>query len=134
MFEKLKNMFCGKLEYVVDMKTFEEYLRKELQFTLENNLEACVNLYIFYKGEKHTINIWNFATSSLKNEQEKELSVTFDEIEYNSIDNLLNNATIANNKLMDIEEYFVIELIDVDSEFLNQYKIMHPELNVEDYK
>lgn len=54
MFEKIKNMLkveTNRLEYVVNTEIFEEYLKKELQFSLEENLEACVDLKIFYKGE-----------------------------------------------------------------------------------
>ena len=134
MFEKIKNMFSSsKLEYFVEVKTFEEYLKKELEFSLENNLELCTDLKIFYKGETPHVNIWNFSAAISKSDQEKELSVIFDDIEYNTIDNLINNATIANTKLVDFKEYFVIKLTYSDSEFLNNYKQAHQELNVEDY-
>lgn len=80
------------------------------------------------------MNIWNFAASDFKSEREKGLSVTFDEKEYNTIDNLINNAIIANIKLSNFKEYFVIELSYSDSEFLNKYKQSHQELKIEDYK
>ncbi len=140
MFEKLKNMLkigvsFGDFKYVVDIKTFEEFLREDLKFTIEYNLEACTKVAIHYKGEKHVISIWNYAASKFKDEQKKGLSVMFDEVEYNSLENLFNNATICNIKVEDIKDYFLIELLDgSDRVFLNEYKEAHPELKVEDYE
>lgn len=139
MFGKFKDMVnkivsAGKFEYVIDVQALEKYLNTELQFSLENELEACVDCNIFYKGEKHSIYIWNYVASSIKSEKEKGLSVTFDKQEYNTIDSLLNNAVMGNTRLIDIKDYFVIGLNNIDSDFLQQYKAQHPALKVEDYK
>lgn len=139
MFEKFKDVLSkisniGKIEYVVNAKALEGYLNSELQFSIENELEACVNCDIMFKGEKHSIVIWNFMASDIKSEKEKGISITFDKQEYDTIENLLNNAVVANTKLADIKEYFIINLNDIDSKFLMDFKEQHPELNVEDYR
>lgn len=119
--------------YVVDINTLDEFLKDELKFTLEYNLEASSHFNIYYKGEKHTIQVWNHAASSFADEKAKGLIVYYDQIEYKSIEELMENAIISNVKLKEINEYFKIELIDGDSVFLNEYRSKHPELNVEDY-
>ena len=138
MFEKFKNILnlnvVSKIEYVVNIKVFEEYLRQNLQFSIENNLEACVDINLYYKGEKHAINIFNFGASSSKKEQEKGISVMFDNVEYKTIDNFLNTAVINNTKLIDFKDYFVIKLLYMDDAYLNEFRDSHTELKVEDYK
>lgn len=132
----LKN-FINKMTqgffYIVDISTFREYLNEELRFAIDNNLEASAHLNIYYKGDKHEIQIWNHTASNFRDEQDKGLIVYYDDIEYKSIDELIEKASISNIKLKDINEFFKIELIDVDSEFLNEYKSKHPELKIEDY-
>ena len=129
MIEKLTQGYF----YVVDINVLKEFLNDELKFTLENNLEASSHLKLYYKGEKHTIQVWNHAASNFADEKAKGLIVYYDDIEYKSIEELFENAIISNIKLKDIKDYFKIELIDSDSVFLNEYKDQHPELNVEDY-
>lgn len=117
--------------YVVDINVLSEHLYNELEFTLENDLEASAHLNIYYNGEKHEIQVWNYAVSN--SNDEKGVIVYLDNAEYKSIEDLLEHATISNIKLKDIQGYFKIELLDIDSEFLNEYRNNHPELNVEDY-
>ena len=119
--------------YVVDINTLVEYINEELKFSLENNLEASAHCNIYYNGEKHEIQVWNHAASNFKTEQEKGLIVYYDDLEFKSVNDLMENAMIANIKLKEINEFFKIELIDTDSVFLNDYKKNHPELNVENY-
>ena len=130
--KKINSSFNG-FEYVVDVKILEEYLKNELKFSLENNIESCVNLSLFYKGEKHLLNIWNFSASNFSDERSKGLSITFDDKEFYNIDYLINNAIVCNHQLVNLNDFFVIEL-DIDSEFLKNYKFEHPELKIEDYK
>lgn len=101
--------------YIVDEKTLYDYINKDIQFTLESNLDACSNFNI-YLNEKHHIQIWN----------ENRLKFYYDEKEYSSLDEL--KSLIGN-----LPNYFKIELIDTDDKFLNDYKKEHPELKVEDY-
>ena len=113
--------------YVVDEKTLKKYLEDELNFSLENNLEASANLKLYLNGEKKHIQIWNYAGSSFKEEQEKGLIIYYDEEEFKSLEELYNY------KLNNLPEYFKIELIDTDNSFLNEYKKAHPELKIENY-
>ena len=46
--------------YVVDEETLRKYLNDELNYSLENRLEASANLNIYLNGEKHHIQIWNY--------------------------------------------------------------------------
>ena len=121
-----KNFFHG-CYYVVDAAKFKEYLEKELNFSIDNSLEASANLNIYLNNEKHHIQIWNYKASSFKEEQEKGLVIYFDEEEYKTIEEFYNA------KLNNLPEYFKIELIDTDDVMLNEYKKEHPELNPENY-
>ena len=111
--------------YVVDEKTLKEYLEEELNFSIENEIEASANLNIYLNNEKHHIQIWNHAESSF--EEEKGLIIYYDEEEYKTLEELYNS------KLNGLPEYFKIELIDISDTFLDDYKKSHPELKVEDY-
>lgn len=113
--------------YVVDEATFKKYLENELNFALENNLEASANLYIYLNGEKHHIQIWNYTESNLEEDREKGLIIYYDEEEYKTLEELYNS------RLSILPLYFKIELIDSDDNFLNEYKKNHKELNVNDY-
>lgn len=128
----IKKLTAGYF-YVVDIKTLNELLQKDLEFSLLNNLEVSTDLNIYYKEEKHHLQIWNHGASNFPEEKAKGLIIYYDDIEYKTIEECMNNATIANIKLKDIEGYFKIELTESDSEFLNEYQKNHPELNVEDY-
>ena len=114
-FDKLFHGFY----YVVDEKTLKEYLEEELKFSIENKLEASANLNIYLNNEKHHIQIWNHAESSFE--------VYYDDEEYKTLEELYNS------KLNGLPEYFKIELIDMDNEYLNNYKKNHPELKIENY-
>ena len=132
-FGKIIKKITAGYFYVVDIKTLNELLQKDLEFSLSNNLEASTDLNIYYKEEKHHLQIWNHGASNFPEEKAKGLIIYYDDIEYKTIEECMNNATIANIKLNDIEGYFKIELTESDSEFLNEYQKNHPELNVEDY-
>lgn len=133
-FKKIMDKLSQGFSYVVDTNTLKEYLEFELKYSLENNLEASAHCNVYYKGDKHQIQVWNYQASTFADEQVKGLIVYYDEIEYKSIEQLMEEATISGTKLKDINEYFKIEVLDVDSEFLNNYKKNHPELKVEDYE
>ena len=113
--------------YVVDEKTLKQYLENELNFSLENKLEASANFNIYLNNEKHHIQIWNHSESLFEEEKEKGLIIYYDNEEYKTLEELYNS------KLNKLPEYFKIELIDTDDTFLNDYKKSHPELKVEDY-
>lgn len=122
--ELLSKLFHGYY-YIVDEETLKKYLDDELNFSLENKLEASSNLYIYLNGEKHHIQVWNHAESEF--DKEKGLVFYYDSEEYKSLEELYNS------KLNNLPNYFKIELIDMDNNFLNEYKKNHPELKVEDY-
>ena len=132
-FKKIINKLSEGYLYVININILKKHLENELEFSISNDLEASANLNIYYKGEKHHIQIWNFRASNFADERAKGIIVYYDEIEYKSIEELMENATIANIKLKDITDYFKIELEDCDSVFLNEYKSQHPELKIEDY-
>lgn len=114
--------------YIVDIETLKKHLEKDLNFSIEHNLEASANLNLYLGGSKHHIQIWNYSASSFKDDQEKGLIIYYDEEEYRTLDELYNA------RLNNMPNYFKIELIDGDDVFLNKYKEEHPELKVEDYK
>lgn len=113
--------------YVVDSNTLRTYMEKELDFSKNNNLEASANFNLYLNGNKIHIQVWDYSASSFEDEKAKGLIVYYNDIELKSIDELFNNY------LMSLPQYFKIELIDADNEYLNEYKKAHPELNPNDY-
>ena len=113
--------------YVVDAETLKQHLEKELNFSLSAHLEASANLNIYLNKEKHHIQIWNYAASSLPEEQGKGLVIYYDDKEYKTLEELYQK------ELNNLPNYFKIELIDADDAELNDYKKAHPDLKVEDY-
>ena len=113
--------------YVIDEKTLKKHLENELNFSLENRLEASANLNIYLDGKKHHIQIWNFTESIIEEDKEKGLVICFDKEEFKTLKELYKY------KLNALPQYFKIELIDSDNNDLNEYKKMHPELRVKDY-
>lgn len=113
--------------YVVDEKTLKEYLEKELNFSIENRLEASANLNIYLNNEKHHIQIYNYLESSVQEDNEKGLIIYYDNDEYKTLEELYSS------RLNNLPEYFKIELIDMDDAYLNDYKKTHPELKTENY-
>lgn len=132
-FKKMIEKFNEGFFYVVDINTLRDYINEDLEITLDQKLEAGAHLNIYYNGEKHEIQVWNYAASDYQDEKEKGLIVYYDKIEYKSVDELFDNAIISNTKLKDIKEFFKIELIDMDSNYFKEYQKKHPELKVEDY-
>lgn len=122
LFDKLFHGFY----YIIDEPTLKKYLYDELNFSLENQLEASANFNIFLNDEKHHIQIWNHGASNFK-EKEKGVIIYYDKEEFKSIEELFNS------KLSNLPNYFKIELIDDDNSELNEYKRNHPELKMEDY-
>ena len=102
-------------------------MENELNFSLENELEASAHLNIYLNHEKHLIQIWNYAASDWKDEKGKGLIIYYDEEEFKTLDELYTS------KFIHLPKYFKIELLDMDDEYLNEYKKSHPELNIEDY-
>ena len=132
-FKKMIEKFNEGFFYVVDINTLRDYINEDLEITLEQKLEAGAHLNIYYNGDKHEIQVWNYAASDFQDEKEKGLIVYYDKIEYKSVEELFDNAIISNTKLKDIKEFFKIELIDMDSNYFKEYQKKHPELKVEDY-
>ena len=123
----LFSKFFHGMFYVVDEETLKKYLESELNFSLENNLEASANFNIYFNGEKHHIQIWNYAASEFEDEKAKGLIIYCDEGEYKTLEELYGV------ELNNLPDFFKIELIDMDNTFLNEYKKAHPELKPEDY-
>ena len=132
-FKKMIEKFNEGFFYVVDINTLRDYINEDLEITLDQKLEAGAHLNIYYNGDKHEIQVWNYAASDFQDEKEKGLIVYYDKIEYKSVEELFDNAIISNTKLKDIKEFFKIELIDMDSNYFKEYQKKHPELKVEDY-
>lgn len=120
-FDKLNSGFF----YVVDKECLLNYLTEELQFSLENNLAACANLYVYIGEHKHHVSIWNYAATN--EDQDKGVKYYYDEEEYSTIDDLYQSRLVV------LPDYFKIELIDGDSVYLNEYQAVHPNLKLEDY-
>ena len=127
VFKKLKEKLNQRFTYVINKQILRIYLENEMKFSLDNNLEASADLYIYINGEKHQIQIWNFGASRDSEEKEKGLIVFFDDNEYRTIDDMISS------ELRYLPEYFKIELINCDDFMLNKYKEEHPELRLEDY-
>lgn len=126
-FKKLLKKINTGFIYVVDLETLQNYLKKELRFSLDNNLEASADLNIYLNTEKHHIQIWNYSASKLKEDRAKGVIIYYDDFEFTSIDDLINT------KLNYLPTYFKIELTLCDDVELNKYKENHPELREADY-
>lgn len=126
IFKKLKKL-NQRFTYVINTQVLRNYLENEMKFSLENNLEASADLYIYINGEKHQIQIWNFGASRDSEEKEKGPIVFFDDNEYRTIDDMISS------KLRYLPENFKIGLIYCDDIMLNKYKEEHPKLRLEDY-
>lgn len=126
--KKIISKITSGFFYIVDIETLKKYLELELQFSLENNLEASANLNIYINQKKHHILIWNYSASNFKEEQLKGLIIYYDDEEFKNLNDLYSKY------LNSLTEYFKIELIDSDSTFLNEYKKNHPELKLDNYK
>lgn len=123
LFDKL---FHGAF-YVVDEATLKKHLEDELSFSIENSLQASANLYIYLNSEKHHIEVTNFQASEIESERQQGLIVSFDDEDFASLPEMYAA------KLSSLPQYFKIELIDMDSVFLNEYKENHPELKIDEY-
>ena len=123
----------SKYTYIVDLNTFYLYLQRSIQFSKENKLEAVTDFKIYYQDKAHPVNIWDFTQSDSQEERSKGLSVMLDNVEYQTIENLLQNGFLENKKIQDFE-YLKIELTYSDDVFLNEYRKNHPELTEEFYQ
>lgn len=126
LFNKLKNLFKGSF-YVVDVEVFREFMKRDLQFSIDENLQAASEINVYTGGEKHRVYAWNFSASEDEEEQKKGVKVYYDDEEFDSIDEMIDR------KFNFQQGYFKIELTLSDDVWLNEYKANHPELNVEDY-
>ena len=109
------NFFKGYF-YVIDEETLKKYLEKELNFSLNERLEASANLNIYLNKEKHHLQIWNYKESSFPEEQAKGLVIYYDDKEYKTLEEMYQK------ELNNLPNYFKIELIDTDDIELNNYK------------
>ena len=126
LFSKLFHGFF----YVVNEETLKKYLQNEVNFSIENELEASADLNIYFNNEKHHIQILvnTEENTVIDKEVEKSITIYYDDTdEYNSLDGFYSSC------LNNLPEFFKIELINTDDAFLNEFKKAHPELNVEDY-
>lgn len=123
----IKDKWNQTFIYIVDENTLREYIRREIDFSLKENLQASADMNIYLNGEKHHIQVWNFAASDDLEEKVKGLIIYFDDIEYRTIEEFMNGS------LRYLPEYFKIELTLGDDVFLNEYKVNHPELREEEY-
>lgn len=129
MFDKLKkfmeNLTKG-YEYVCDVETILTYMQKEIVFSIEEQLEAVTDFYLYYKGVKHTISIYNYTFSDT--DTEKGLIISLDEMQFHSLDDFTKQAKLDDTLLADIKGFLKIELIYSDSTYLNEYKTNHPDI------
>lgn len=128
---KLFNNFKMDNSFVVDIDTFIKYLHIEEKNSKDLNEVDAVDIFIYYKGEKHEIKMWNYDASTNLRDKEKGFIICYDTQEYKSIDELLDNALIGNIKLKDINEYFKIETPEWTHVFLTEYKRTHPHVKIE---
>lgn len=127
LLKKLSEKFFKGFFYVVDIETLKDYLRRNMEFAVENDLVFSTELNIYFNSEKHRIQAFNLSSSENENEGEEGECYTFDDIEFRSVDELISQ------KLSSLPQYFKIELTLGDEVELNEYKANHPELNPEDY-
>lgn len=124
MFEKLKNIF-GNIksgyEYVVDSQTIFEFMKKEINFSIQNNLAAFIDFNIYYNGEKHHVSTWS-------DEGSEEINIKLDNTEFSSLEDFINRAKLGTSLISELNGYLKIELTYSDSVFLNEYKKKHPNI------
>ena len=125
--KKLADKISKGFIYIVDIDTLEKYLKRELEFSLKNDLEASADLNLYVNAKKHHIQIWNYTASKFESEREKGLVFYYDEEEFRTLEDLMSQ------KLDNLPDYFKIELILGDDVGLNEYKRNHPELKEEDF-
>ena len=133
-FQKFLEKHYHGFYHTVDIKTLEEYLYIEQEDAIRENFDIGVDLYIYYKGEKHEIKMCNYSASTNLRDQEKGFVIYYDEVEFTSISDLLENAVIANTKLKDMSGYFQIEVMEWEHVFLINYTRTHPGLRITDYE
>lgn len=125
--KKLADKISKGFIYIVDIDTLEKYLKRELEFSLKNDLEASADLNLYVNAKKHHIQIWNYTASKFESEREKGLIFYYDEEEFRTLEDLMSQ------KLDNLPDYFKIELILGDDAGLNEYKRSHPELKEENF-
>ncbi len=128
LFKWLKENLNKTFVYIIDLDTLKKYLKREIEFSIKENLQASADLNIFLNGEKHHIQVWNFSASDDPEEKKKGLIIYFNDTGYKNINELIER------ELRFLPEYFKIELTLSDDAFLNEYKARHPELREEDYQ
>ncbi|MCR4581122.1 MAG: hypothetical protein K5666_01240 [Bacilli bacterium] len=115
------------LFYLIYYDDLIKYLRGEELFSLDNKLEAGFHLYIYQGIEKNELQAWYFTNSNFEDERVKGNKYYFNKEEFDSLDALINN------KIPYFDGAILIEICDLGSVSLDEYKKSHPELNVEEY-
>ncbi len=113
--------------YLVPLDILKEYMNQEEKFSDEEKLEACFHYYIFLTDGKHEVQKWNHNYSNFPDEQQKGSIIYWDKEEYRNIDEIINT------KINNIEVPVLIEIIESDNVYLNEYQKQHPELDVKKY-
>ena len=105
--------------YDCDSDKFFKYIEYQVQKSLNNKDELCVNLYAYYKDVKHKISVINYTSSHDTSDQGKGIVYYIDDISFTSYSDFKENASFGRFRINDLLDIFKIELIDFDSEFFN---------------
>lgn len=101
--------------YLVDRSTLIAYMNKEEEFGIKYNLESTFRYYLYQNGQK-------IAIEALHEDGDH---FYFGDSKFDSIEKLISKIEGTGP--------FLIELMDSDDTFLNEYRDAHPELNIEEY-
>lgn len=114
--------------YIVDVDTLKEFIRRDVDFSVANNLVASEDVLVYLNGNEYDVTSWNYELDDDEDDNHKGLVYCFDENEYSTLDELFDRHFRC------VTGYFKIELVNTDDEFLNNYMNSHPELKIEDYQ
>lgn len=116
-------------KYLCDAKTLFDFMNNEIMTAIENNFSYVTNFYVVYKNKNYHINIEN------KNQDGKVISYIYlNNDEYNSLNDFINNAKIANILIKDIKDDLTIILTDSDSVYLESHEKMSKKINKKTFK
>ena len=111
--------------YLVPYDVLLKYMEVEEQSAFQYDAEISFHYYLYQNGQKNEILSWHYASSADVNEKIKGNVVYFNQEEYDTYEAFLSK--------IDKTKLICIELIDVNSAFLQEFKKSHPELDVAGY-
>ena len=86
LFKKLYKKLTAGFFYVVDTEVLMEDLKRNLEFSIEHQLELAAMLNLYLSGEKHEIMICNYAAYRDPEERKEGIGCFFDDQEYASLE------------------------------------------------